>query len=225
MTLPDTGTVEYRQTRFAPPPGATVILLVRHGESAPARPGQSFPLVLGRGDPELASYGVEQAKRVCARLARGKVDAIYVTPLRRTQQTAAPLASATGLTPVVVEDLIEVGLGEWEGGLFRQRVAENHPIAVRMREEERWDVIPGGESTEDLLARTHRAISRIAADHPDQQVAVFAHGGVIGAILADAANSRQFAFSGADNGSLSVLVVTRDRWIIRSYNDTSHLED
>ncbi|HEX3588242.1 MAG TPA: histidine phosphatase family protein [Pseudonocardiaceae bacterium] len=224
MTLPDTGTVEYRQPRFVPPAGSTVILLVRHGESAPARPGQSFPMVLGRGDPELAPDGVEQAQRVCARLAKGTLDAIYVTPLRRTQQTAAPLAEATGLTPAVVEDLIEVGLGEWEGGLFRQRVAENHPVAARMWAEERWDVIPGAESSEDLVARTRRAILRIAAEHPDQQVAAFVHGGVIGAILAEAARSRPFAFSGADNGSLSVLVVTPDRWIVRSYNDSSHLE-
>lgn len=225
MTLPASGTVEYRQPRFAPPPGSTVLLLVRHGESAPARPGEPFPMVLDRGDPELAPDGRRQADEVCARLARDRVDAIYVTPLRRTRQTAAPLVAATGLTPTVVDDLIEVGLGEWEGGVFRQRVAQNHPLAVRMREEERWDVIPGAESTAALAARTRRAVERIAADHPDQRVAVFVHGGVIGAILAEAARSRPFAFSGADNGSLSVLVVTPDHWVVRSYNDTNHLSD
>lgn len=224
MTLPDTGTVEYRQPRFNPPPGATVLLLVRHGESAPAREDRPFPLVLGRGDPELAPDGVQQAKQVGARLAAaGRVDAIYVTPLRRTAQTAAPLVASTGLTPVVTEDLIEVGLGDWEGGLFRQRVAQNHPIAVRMRDEERWDAIPGAESAESLATRVKRGIAQIAATHPDQRVVVVTHGGVIGQIMAEAAQSRPFAFIGADNGSLSELVVTRDRWIIRSYNDTSHL--
>ncbi len=223
MTLPDTGTVEYRQARFAPPPGSTVLLLVRHGESAPARADRPFPLVLGRGDPELALDGQVQADRVCARLAGGRVDAIYVTPLRRTAQTAAPLAASTGLTPTVIEDLIEVGLGDWEGGLFRQRVAEGHPQAVQMREEERWDAIPNGEPADQIAKRVRRGIERIAADHPGQRVAVFTHGGVIGQVLADAAGSRPFAFVGSDNGSLSEVVVTPQRWIIRGYNDTSHL--
>ena len=215
--------VEYRQARFQPPPGATEFLLVRHGESEPARPGQSFPTVDGHGDPALAPDGLRQAERVGERLADAGVQAIYVTPLRRTAQTAAPLAARLGLTPVVCADLVEVHLGEWEGGLFRQRVAEGHPTALRMREQERWDVIPGGESTEALGARVRRGIEAIAADHPDQRVAVFTHGGVIGQILSEATSSRPFAFVGADNGSLSTLVVMDKKWIVRSYNDISHL--
>jgi probable phosphoglycerate mutase len=215
--------VEYRQARFQPPQGATELLLVRHGESAPARPGESFPMVDGHGDPALAPDGLRQADQVGERLANAGLAAIYVTPLRRTAQTAAPLAARLGLTPVVCADLVEVHLGEWEGGLFRQRVAEGHPTALRMREQERWDVIPGGESTEALSARVRHGIETIAANHPDQRVAVFTHGGVIGQILAEAATSRPFAFVGADNGSLSSIVVTAERWIIRSYNDISHL--
>jgi probable phosphoglycerate mutase len=214
---------EYRQARFQPPPGATQLLLLRHGESAPARADAPFPLVDGHGDPELAPDGRTQAERVADRLAGTHLDAIYVTTLRRTAETAAPLAARTGLTPVVNGDLREVFLGEWEGGLFRQHVAENHPLAVRMRAEERWDAIPGGESTADLAARVRRGITDIAAAHPDQRVAVFTHGGVIGQILAEATGSRPFAFIGADNGSLSTLVVVDGRWVVRGYNDTSHL--
>ena len=47
---------------------------------------------------------------------------------------------------------------------------------------------------------------------------------MIGRILAEAAGSTNgFAFVGADNGSISHVVVTPDRWIIRCFNDTSHL--
>lgn len=219
MTIP-----EYRQHRFTPPPGSTVIVLVRHGASAPARADQPFPLVNGHGDPELAPEGVAQAKLVCDRLADSEpLDAIYVTPLRRTSQTAAQLAAHTGLTPVVVDDLVEVHLGEWEGGLYRQRVAEGHPLALQMRAEQRWDVVPGAESTEHLRTRVRRGISQIAADHPGQRVAVFTHGGVIGQILAEATASRPFAFIRADNCSISMLAVTEAGWIVLGYNDTSHL--
>ena len=44
------------------------------------------------------------------------IDAIYVTTLRRTHETAAPLAARLGITPIEEPDLREVFLGEWEGG-------------------------------------------------------------------------------------------------------------
>ncbi|MQA97923.1 MAG: histidine phosphatase family protein [Streptosporangiales bacterium] len=215
---------EYRQRRFQPPPGATELLLVRHGESQPARPDQPFPLVGGHGDPGLAPDGQVQAQRVADRLKGEHIDAIYVTTLRRTAQTAAPLAEALGLTPQVEADLREVYLGEWEGGLFRRMVAEGGPVARRMFEEERWDVIPGAEPSEQLAARVRAAIGRLAAAHPGQRVVAFTHGGVIAQALALAGRSRPFAFMGADNGSISHLVIDGSRWVLRRFNDTAHLD-
>lgn len=214
----------YRQPRFQAPPGSTELILVRHGESQPAVDGEPFELVDGHGDPALSPEGREQAARVCARLSTERIDAIYVTNLRRTGETAADLAAFLGLTPTVEADLREVHLGEWEGGQFRKRVAEMDPIAVRMLEEERWDVIPGAEPGEAFSARVRGAIERIAAAHVDERVAVFAHGGTIGEIFAQAARSRPWAFSAADNASISHLVVTPQRWVVRRFNDTSHLE-
>jgi probable phosphoglycerate mutase len=63
--------------------------------------GSPFPLVGGHGDPPLSPQGVEQARRVCARLVTAGIDAIYGTTLRRTAQTAAPLAGQLGLVPRV----------------------------------------------------------------------------------------------------------------------------
>jgi probable phosphoglycerate mutase len=138
-------------------------------------------------------------------------------------QTAAPLAAKLGLTPAVEADLREVHLGDWEGGLFRKLTTENHPIAQRMWEEQRWDVVPGAEPGHVFADRISRAIGRIAAAHSDQRVAVFTHGGVIGQVFAHAAGSQAFAMLGADNGSISHIVVTGDTWIVRRFNDTAHL--
>ncbi|MEB3369108.1 histidine phosphatase family protein [Saccharopolyspora mangrovi] len=215
--------VEYRQSSFAPPAGATDILLVRHGESAPAVLGKPFDLVGGQGDPELAPAGREHAERVGQRLSSERIDALYVTNLRRTTETAAPLASRLGLTPQVEKDLREVHLGEFEGGLFRQKVAQNDPVIQRMHAEGRWDVIPGAESSEALRERVVAAIERLATSHPDQRIAVFTHGGVIGEVLAIASGSLPLAFLGASNGSISQIVVTGERWIVRRFNDTAHL--
>lgn len=215
----------YRQHRFTPSPGSLTLLLVRHGESQPAYPDQPFPMADGRADPGLAPDGVRQAELAGARLAAGPpIDAIYVTSLRRTVQTAAPLARRLGLQPRVERDLREVGLGEWEGGLYRKMVAEDHPVAQRMRAEERWDVIPGAEPSAQFSARVRGAVERLAAAHPGQRVAVFTHGGVIGQVLALASGSRPFTFIGADNGSISEIVVAGTTWTVRRFNDTAHLD-
>ncbi|WP_103936773.1 histidine phosphatase family protein [Thermomonospora echinospora] len=214
----------YRQSRFAPPPGATEVLLVRHGASQAFRPGEPFPLVDGQGDPELAPEGREQAVQVCRRLAGEHIDAVYVSSLRRTSQTAEPLARALGLVSRVEPDLREVHLGSWEGGLFRVKVAENDPVALRLFAEERWDVIPGAEEAEAFARRVRQVIDRLAAAHAGQRLAVFTHGAFIAQALALAARSRPFAFLGADNASISHLVVLDGRWTVRRYNDTAHID-
>jgi probable phosphoglycerate mutase len=109
--------------------------------------------------------------------------------------------------------------------VFRQKLAERDPAAVRMQMEERWDVIPGAESSAALADRVGAAIRRIAAAHPGERVAVVAHGGVIAQVLAMASGSRPFAFMGVDNGSLSQVVVDGARWRVRRFNDTAHLPD
>jgi 2,3-bisphosphoglycerate-dependent phosphoglycerate mutase len=221
---PRPSVASYRQHRFPRLPGSVEIWLVRHGESEPYRPGSPFPMVDGHGDPQLSPEGEEQAQRLAVRLGEEHFDAVYVTGLRRTAQTAAPLAGRLGLTPQVETGLREVRLGEWEGGLYRQKVAEMDPIVLRAWAEERWDVIPGAEPAAELEARVRAAIGRIAAAHPGGRLVVISHGGVIGQVLATAAGSRPFAFVAADNASVSRLVVVGDQWLVRGYNDTSHLD-
>jgi 2,3-bisphosphoglycerate-dependent phosphoglycerate mutase len=218
-------TEEYRQYRYTVPPGATDLIIVRHAESAPWRSDVEVPQWNGHGDPALAAVGREQALRLADRLQHEQIDAIYVTPLRRTSETIAPLAERLGITPVVEPDLREVHLGEWEDdGAFRRNISEGHEIALRMFAEQRWDVIPGAESTADFATRLRRGIERIVAAHPDQRVVVVVHGGVIGTLLSVATGSEGFAFITADNASISEVVVHGDRWIVRRFNDISHLD-
>jgi probable phosphoglycerate mutase len=217
-------TTAYRQLRFAPPPGATSIFLVRHGESE-ALPVGSFPLVEGQGDPSLAPQGRREAEKVGERLAGEGITAVYASTLVRTQQSAEPLARTLGIQPIVERDLREVFLGEWEGGLYRKKITEQDPIALRMMTEESWAVIPGAESADELSARVRSVIGRIAQAHPGERVAVFSHAGVIGEILAQAARARPFAFLGVTNASISELLVTPAGWVIRSFNDAAHLRE
>lgn len=223
MTVANEATKEYRQQSFARPPGATEILLVRHGESRAATAESPFPLVDGHGDPELHANGRVQAQRIAQRLRGEPLSAIYVTNLRRTVETAEPLCRELGITPIVEPELREVHLGEWEGGLLRIKAHQNDPVYQRMIAEQRWDVIPGAESWQTLNRRITASLSRIASRHADELVVAVVHGGVIAHILAYATGARPFAFNGADNGSISHIVLVQEKIVVRRFNDSAHL--
>src|SRR3954463_7074005 len=222
-TVPDS----YPQRAFALPPDATEVVLVRHGASAAAVPGEPFEMVEGHADPPLAPEGERQARMVAERLARESFAGLFVTTLQRTAQTAAPLARLTGLEPVVVPELREVGLGDWEGGELRIRAANRDPKFFEVVAAERWDVIPGAEPADDFAARVRTGFqSVLEAVGPGAAGCAVVHGGVIGELARQATRSRPFAFVHADNCSISRLVVFADgRQLLRSFNDTAHLSD
>jgi probable phosphoglycerate mutase len=216
----------YPQRAFTPPPDATEIVLIRHGASAAAVPGEPFETLEGQSDPPLAPEGRQQAERVADRLAGERFTHLFVTPLKRTQETAAPLAAATGLEPIVVPELREVGLGEWEGGELRIRAAERDPMFFEVIAAESWDVIPGAEPAADFAERVSRGLRTIVEQvGPGAKAAAVVHGGVIGELCRQATSSRPFAFVHADNCSITRLVVfAGGRQLVRSFNDTAHLE-
>ena len=199
------------------------MLLIRHGETQAAVRGQSFPLVEGQGDPALHPEGEAQAIAVGERLKAEPIKAIYVTTMQRTHQTAAPLVRHLGIEPRVERDLREVFLGDWDGGEYRFRVMDRDPAFVRAKERQEWGEVPGAETTAALQARVKAGLMRIAQAHADELVAVVVHGGVIGAALAVATGSPAFAFHGAENGSISRLVIQGEHMILRGFNDVSHL--
>jgi len=75
------------------------IFLVRHAERADSAPGMSPTMA---ADPDLSAAGRARADSLAAALKDADITAIYVTEFKRTQQTAAPLAKALGLTVKIV---------------------------------------------------------------------------------------------------------------------------
>jgi 2,3-bisphosphoglycerate-dependent phosphoglycerate mutase len=215
----------FEQSPYELPPGSTEVVLVRHGASEAAVVGSKFPLVDGHSDPALSGPGRAQAANVPAALAGESVSGLFVSTLRRTQETAAPLAEALALEPVVVPELREVYLGDFEGGEYRIRAGRGDPIIAQVFGEERWDAIPGGESWEDFGARTRAGVEAIVASvGADTTAVAVAHGAVIGELCRQATAARPFAFVHSDNCSISRLVVFEDgRWLLRGFNDISHL--
>ena len=75
------------------------IFLVRHAERADTTPGTSPTMA---ADPDLSEAGRARAESLATALKDAKITAIYATKYKRTQQTAAPLAKALGLTVNIV---------------------------------------------------------------------------------------------------------------------------
>jgi len=215
-------TPSFPQTLYQPEPGASQVLLVRHGQSAPFVPGRPFDLIDGHGDPHLTDLGHHQAQLVGERLVVEPIAAVYASNLTRTSQTATPLATKLGLPINIEPDLREVFLGEFEGGLLRQMSAEEHPAVLAMRSGMEWGEIPGAETNAELAARTVGAVTRIAADHSDEMVAVFCHGGVIAAIVSHLLGVNPFVLNGSRHTAISHLVINPSGWVLRSFNDGAH---
>jgi probable phosphoglycerate mutase len=216
----------YPQRAWALPADATEVLLVRHGASQAMAPGERFELLEGHADPALSPEGEAQAEALGLRLGADPPDTLFVTTLRRTAETAAPLIAATGLRPTALAELREVFLGAWEGGELRVRAAHGDPLVARIFEEQRWDVIPGAEDPEAFGARCRAGLLRVVEETgPGRRAAAVVHGGVIGELCHQACGSGpRLGFVHAENASISRIVVFGDgRWLLRGFNDTAHL--
>jgi probable phosphoglycerate mutase len=213
------------QRPFLLPDGATEVMLVRHGSSARSTPEAPIALVDGRSDPPLSDFGRRQAEAVGERLARSRIDGLFVTPLQRTHQTAAPLAGRLGLQPTVIPELREVFLGDWEGQL-NARVIGDAELAEQVFTAQRWDVIPGAEPMGEFTERVRRGLERLAeAVGPDAIAVAVVHGGVIAEACRQVTNSEAFAFLAAENGSVTrIMRLAARRWALISFNETAHLD-
>lgn len=89
--LPALAFAAFATAQSAAAQASTVVLVVRHAERAP-----------GTGDPPISDAGRERAAALAEIGKLTGVSAIVTTQLQRTRQTAAPLAEALKITPVVV---------------------------------------------------------------------------------------------------------------------------
>jgi broad specificity phosphatase PhoE len=84
----------------APAFAQQVVFVVRHAERADTVSGGS-PMMAA--DPDLSDAGRARAQTLAGLLKDAQISAIFVTPYKRTQQTAAPLAQALGIQATAVD--------------------------------------------------------------------------------------------------------------------------
>lgn len=158
----------------------TQLFLLRHGE-VEARYQQVFG---GRLDMELSPLGHRQAQLLADYLRPRRLDAIYASPMKRAQQTLAPMASLGRATAVTRPELREVDFGVWTGLEWPEVFAKFHTNPTEWLDQLEQGSIPGAESGAALRARLQPCLREILAQHVGQSVALVCHGGVIRVLLA-----------------------------------------
>lgn len=135
------------------------IIFIRHGQPQWAVDGMS------QTDPSLTDLGQEQAALAAKRIATEPLSPseLIVSPALRSQQTATPIADATGLDMITIDDLVEVKMPNWEG-VTEEKVIEIFMTTKHRPPEEWWDGLPGGESFRTFHDRVTTALDSLLAE-------------------------------------------------------------
>ena len=200
----------------------TTILLVRHGQTTSNVTG----FYMGWSDEDLNEVGYSQAQRLSERLADQPIDAVYTSPLQRTRTTASILSQPHGVEPEVLDDLIEIRLGAWQG-LHRDEIKRRWPDLWRQVTIDPSDVVfPDGESLNQVSERGIRAFQKIAEANQGRQAALVTHEIVVKVIAAHVLGVAHNIYRRLEinNASLTVVRMTNDRAQLITLNDISHLE-
>ncbi|MCD0482509.1 bifunctional RNase H/acid phosphatase [Streptacidiphilus sp. ASG 303] len=152
---------------------ATTFVLLRHGETH-LTPEKRFS-GSGGSDPELSDRGLWQAERTAEALAaRGTVQAVVSSPLKRARQTAEAAAARLGLDVRIDEGLRETDFGAWEGLTFAE-VQERYPAELDAWLASPKAAPPGGESFAATARRVALSRDKLLARHPGRTVLLVTH--------------------------------------------------
>src|SRR5512139_1171028 len=151
----------------------TTLVMLRHGQT-PLTADKRFS-GSGGDDPELSEEGRRQARAAAEMLvARGSVQAVVSSPLRRSRETADIVAAALRLDVREVEGLRECDFGKWDGHTFAE-VQERWPDDLAAWLASTSVAPPGGECFDDVDRRVRRARDQLLTRYAGQTVLVVAH--------------------------------------------------
>ncbi|MEA2613865.1 MAG: 2,3-bisphosphoglycerate-dependent phosphoglycerate mutase, partial [Chloroflexota bacterium] len=203
------------------------LYLIRHGRASHSSTGE---LETPRGlvaDPPLDEAGVEQAETLTRRLLKMPRPAgLYVSPLARARQTVVPYERETGLTATVLDDVAEWFGGDWEFKEFEELIGEHPEMPSRvLMQDPVFELAPGAESKVGFQGRVVPAVEAALDAHPDGDVWIVCHGGVINVYLSQVLglHPQQELFFLPPNTSLNTLRVVGDQRFVWFIADDTHI--
>ncbi|QNP50020.1 histidine phosphatase family protein [Diaphorobacter aerolatus] len=202
---------------------ATRIIAIRHGETA----WNVDTRIQGHLDIPLNDMGEWQAQQAANALAHESVDAVYSSDLLRAFATAQAIAQRTGAPLIANEQLRERSFGDFQGRTFAQIEAESPEDALRWRKRDpEFSPAGGGESLSMLRERIDKTVNELASRHPDEQIVLVAHGGVMDVLyrLATKLDLRAPRTWELTNAAINRLLWTPDSGLtLVGWADTGHL--
>jgi probable phosphoglycerate mutase len=202
---------------------ATRILAIRHGETL----WNVDSRIQGHLNIGLNDTGRWQAERLGVALKDETIAAIYASDLSRAHDTALAVSRRTGVPVQAEPGLRERSFGEFEGRTFAEIETELPEQAKRWRQRDPSFTPAGGESLLMLEARVLSVAARLAAQHPGEQIALFAHGGVIdilyrAATRLDLQAARTWALG---NTAINRLLWSPEGFSLVGWADVQHLSE
>lgn len=196
----------------------TRFIIFRHGQTDWNTEHRS----MGRKDISLNSIGKKQAGKLATRLMSEHIDVFYSSPLNRAKETADIVAFQHGKRAIVINDLIEMSLGEFEGKTKEVRVIM-FPEFDPANDEHRTKI--GMETFSDWIPKLKkRMIPALLSNHVGQTIALSTHDQKMRAILVALGMPNEVKGEILKNSAVSIIEVNDGDINIICHNDTSHLE-
>jgi broad specificity phosphatase PhoE len=206
-----------------------VLYLIRHGQSDFDRTGDRWTSARGaQWDPPLSEQGRQQADLLARRLRVMDLEpfVVYSSPLRRATETAEAFARGAGTEVAFDDELVEAHIGGWEGKPFEEIIESDPEVMQHIRHQRAiWHRAPDAERGDRFRRRVHEAVEGLLGKHPDENVLLFVHGGVINAYVGEVLSLGQEMFFLPENTSLNSVDVDGDMRSVRFLNDVLHLTD
>lgn len=149
------------------------LVIVRHGQSE----GNRDHVFTGHGPSRLTPHGQRQAEATARRIIKERVTAIFSSDLPRAVETAAPLASLTGLPIQQDKALRERDIGELTGMGFAEIEAKMPDVWRALLSRDPTFRPPGGESALETRARMGAFVEdRVFRQFEEGRVVIVSHG-------------------------------------------------
>lgn len=201
----------------------TYIYLIRHCEAM----GNQKRLFQGSTDCDISDTGAKQLEYLAERFKSIKLDAVFSSPLIRTQKTAHAIADYKGLPVILRENLIELHGGIVEGKPFQEAFSSIEGLADAWNNHPQDFAPQGGEPMRNAYERIYTEILNLAQQNRNKTIAVATHGGVSRCLMCRILYNdinRLKDVPWCENTAVTLLKIDDDNKIgVEFFNDYSHV--
>lgn len=200
----------------------TELLVIRHGETVWNGEGR----IQGHRDSPLSERGVAQSQRLGERMKGERPEAVVSSDLARALHTAAPVASAVGLSIVIDRQWRERSYGALEGKTWSE-IERDHPAEhARLTARDPHFRPEGGESAIEFRERVMEAFGMAVERARGGRIAVVTHGGALGVLYREA---KRLPFEAPRdytlyNASVNRFVLDGAGLRLEQWGDIAHLD-